>query len=67
MIRRAEGQMFMVTLRAAPQVDGIRAIRWLLKTALRRFGLRCVDVQEAPAPRQPCAYRPIAPDKWCSR
>jgi hypothetical protein len=35
-----------VTFVATPGVDGIRAFRALLKTALRRFGLRAVDVRE---------------------
>jgi hypothetical protein len=37
---------FVLTLRAEPDVDGIKALRALLKTALRRFGLRAVDVRE---------------------
>jgi hypothetical protein len=27
-----------------PGVDGIRALRWVLKGALRRHGLKCTDV-----------------------
>jgi hypothetical protein len=37
---------FLVTLRAAPGVDSIRALRWALKFLWRRFGLRCVSVEE---------------------
>jgi hypothetical protein len=40
--------IFVVTLEPLKGVDGIRAIRAFLKLALRRFGLRCVDVQEVP-------------------
>jgi hypothetical protein len=35
-----------VTFVAEPGVDGIKALRSLLKTALRRFGLRAIDVRE---------------------
>jgi hypothetical protein len=37
---------FSVTFVAQPGVDGIKAFRALLKSALRRFGLRAVDVRE---------------------
>jgi hypothetical protein len=33
-------------LRAEPGVDAIRSLRALLKVALRRFGLRAVEVRE---------------------
>jgi hypothetical protein len=33
-------------LQAEPDTDAIKAIRALLKVALRRFGLRCIDVRE---------------------
>jgi hypothetical protein len=37
--------------RAEPEVDGIRALRQLLKVAPRRFGLKASDIrEEAPAP-----------------
>jgi hypothetical protein len=36
---------YVVTLRAEDD-DGIRGLRWLLKAALRRFRLRCIDVRE---------------------
>ena len=39
-------RIFMLTLVAKPGSDPIRAIRWLLKIALRRFQLRCIDVHE---------------------
>jgi hypothetical protein len=29
-----------------PGRDPIRSLRWLLKIALRRFQLRCVDIHE---------------------
>jgi hypothetical protein len=42
---------FLVRLRPEPQVtDAVRAFRALLKLALRRFGLRCIDVHEEAGP-----------------
>jgi pyruvate/2-oxoacid:ferredoxin oxidoreductase beta subunit len=41
---------FTVTLVAMPGVDAIKALRMLLKAALRTYGLRAIDVREdAPA------------------
>ena len=37
---------FVLTLRPAPGVDSIRALRWALKFLWRGFGLRCVSVEE---------------------
>jgi hypothetical protein len=37
--------VFVVTLRALPGIEPIRALRALLKTALRRDGLECLDVR----------------------
>jgi hypothetical protein len=37
--------VFLVRLRALPNVDGIRSLRSALKILLRRFGLRCVSVE----------------------
>jgi hypothetical protein len=37
---------FALTLVAKPGSDPIKAIRALLKIALRRFELRCIDVHE---------------------
>ena len=45
-------RIFMLTLVAKPPREGggdsdpIRAIRWLLKMALRRFQLRCTNMRE---------------------
>jgi hypothetical protein len=42
-----ERPTFIVELRPEPKVDDpVRALRALLKTALRRFKLRCVSVEE---------------------
>ncbi len=39
--------LYTITIRAEPGVDPVRALRAFLKTALRRFGLRCVAIAEA--------------------
>ena len=39
-------RIFMLTLVAKTGSDPIRAIRWLLKMALRRFQLRCTNMRE---------------------
>jgi hypothetical protein len=38
--------VYVLRLRAKPDIDPIRALRWLLKIAWRRFGLRCVSAVE---------------------
>jgi|SoiMetStandDraft_2_1073263.scaffolds.fasta_scaffold204613_2 hypothetical protein len=40
---------FMLTLRALPNVDGIKAVRAVLKILLRRYGLRCIKIEEREA------------------
>jgi hypothetical protein len=42
-----EHASYLITVRAEPGVDGIRALRAWLKIGLRSFGLRCVEVQES--------------------
>lgn len=37
---------FILVLQPTPGVEPIRALRALLKVALRRFGLRCESVEE---------------------
>src|SRR5262249_12570415 len=44
---------FSATFVALPGVDGIKSFRMLLKVALRRFGLRAIDVRELPPNPQP--------------
>jgi hypothetical protein len=48
-----ERPTWRLTLRPEPNVDAIRALRSLLKAALRRHGLRCTAVEqvEPHAPR----------------
>ena len=43
---------------ALPGVDGIKSFRALLKTALRRFGLRAIDVRELHAHNPPDEPQP---------
>jgi len=44
--RKPKKQIFVLRLTAGPDCpDAIRALRQLLKIALRRFGLRCVSVE----------------------
>jgi hypothetical protein len=43
---RSRGPTFVVTFQAVPGVDAIKALRFMLKSALRRYGLRCISVSE---------------------
>jgi hypothetical protein len=45
---RPQRGRFLLRLEPIPGTDGIRALRALLKTALRRFGLRALSVEERP-------------------
>jgi hypothetical protein len=38
--------IFTLTFRPEPGVDAIRALRALLKAALRKYGLKCVAANE---------------------
>ena len=38
--------IFVIRLRPAPEIDGVRALRALLKRAKRQFGLICLDAKE---------------------
>jgi hypothetical protein len=41
------GRVFVVKLRPLPHcTDPIKALRSALKTLLRRFGLRCIEISE---------------------
>lgn len=42
-----ERPTFTLELRPEPGVDGVLALRALLKTTLRRFGLRCISANES--------------------
>jgi hypothetical protein len=37
---------FVLTLQPQPDVDPVKALRWILKTMLRRHGMKCVAVHE---------------------
>lgn len=47
MKRAAQRPTFVLCLRPEPRVDGVRALRGLLKVALRKYGLRCVSLNPA--------------------
>ena len=50
------GPVFVLTLVAPSGTDAIPGLRWLLKTAWRRFGLRCIDAREqSPQPTTRCS------------
>jgi hypothetical protein len=38
--------IFILRIEGRPGAEGIRSLRWLLKTLLRRHGFRCVEVSE---------------------
>lgn len=38
--------VYILRLTPAPGTDGIKALRLALKVLLRRFGLRCVSVEQ---------------------
>ena len=42
----AGSQVFMIELVAKPGTDGVRALRALIKIALRSFDLRCIEARE---------------------
>jgi hypothetical protein len=42
-----EGSGYVVTLRPLPGTDPIKALRWILKSALRKHGMKCTDLHEA--------------------
>jgi len=46
-------RVYMLTLIGRPGDDPIHGIRALLKLALRRYGLRCVNAREIAPPLQP--------------
>lgn len=50
MMEQQQQQVFVVSLVAMPGCNPILALRSLLKIALRRFKLRCIDVREEVTP-----------------
>jgi hypothetical protein len=56
---REQSTAFVVTFRpTGSNTDPIRALRAVLKFALRRFGLRAVDAREIPSPDCPAPPAP---------
>jgi hypothetical protein len=41
-----ERPVYRLLLKPEPRVDGVRALRALLKLALQRLGLRCISIEE---------------------
>jgi hypothetical protein len=39
---------FVMVLQPLSGTDPIKALRWILKTMLRRHGMKCVELKEAP-------------------
>jgi hypothetical protein len=33
-------------LESLPGIDGVRALRWILKALLRQHGMKCISVRE---------------------
>jgi hypothetical protein len=48
MSARQQQRMFVLRLTPMRGVDPVRALKALLKVMLRRFGLRCVSLEEVP-------------------
>jgi len=48
-VKANDQPVFVVRLRPQPNVDPIKALRWFLRSALRRYGLLCIEAYEEPA------------------
>lgn len=44
--RASERPLYRLVLRPEPHIDGPRALRRFLKSALRSYGLRCINAVE---------------------
>jgi len=44
----SERPVFVARFRALPDVDATHALRHMLKTALRLYGLKCLSLEEEP-------------------
>jgi hypothetical protein len=49
--RKRMSPTYLVRFRPEPGIDGIKALRMLLKIALRRLGLRALEVRQEPETR----------------
>ena len=58
----AEPRIYLLTLIGKPGENPIHGIRALLKLALRRYGLRCVNAREIAPPQSPPAEADTAHD-----
>jgi hypothetical protein len=41
-----DAPIYILRLTPTPGTDGIKALRMVLKVLLRRFGLRCISIEE---------------------
>jgi hypothetical protein len=48
--KASERPLYLLTLRPERSVDAERALRRLLKVALRTFGLKCISVEQVQSP-----------------
>jgi hypothetical protein len=47
------GPVFVIKLRPTrADSDGLRGLRWILKTLLRRHGFQCIDAREQQSPTE---------------
>lgn len=54
--------IYILRLKPAPGTDHVKALRWLLKIAWRRLGLKCISVeQEGGYAEQRAVNRPSMP------
>jgi hypothetical protein len=56
-----ERPVYVVHFRPEPRVDSIRALRWVLKVALRQFGMRAVKIAEQSSSNE--EHMPVTPAK----
>jgi hypothetical protein len=50
--------VFVVKFRPEPDVDPIRALRWILKITLRQFGMKCLDIRIEETSAGPAGAKP---------
>ena len=46
--KAVERPVYKLSVRGEPGIDEVKALRFLLKSMLRRFGLRCVSIRREP-------------------
>jgi hypothetical protein len=61
MTRPSDRPLYIITVKPEAGVDGVQALRSLLKVMLRRFGLRAVTITPRP-PAPPCRPETVQTD-----